>query len=408
MLIFSLAGRNATRNVTRTILTAGMVVLGTALLTVALSWQQGIFGQMLGNAANQSGEVRVVQKAYVEREDLMPLYENIPNVAATATEIAKVPGVKEVYPRVVVGVTGALGDTIGEVFGMAVGIDSTWIEHRVGISAGALEGRVYANDDEMVVGARLAHELGVKIGDEVVLDGQTQDGAMSAVKGKVVGILRTGTPMIDQQAFMSLGKVQYLADLTDASTEILVYGDDRDHARQLAAAVADSPGAKGFVVQAWSEREPYKTILSVVGVVKSVIAGIIVFITALGVWNTMMMSVLERTGEIGVMRAMGLSRLGAVMLFVVEALVIAVMGGAVGVGIGSIGAGILQYVGVELGDGVTGNISVPLNSHMYAHLTPDVVITGFVLALCMAVVGSAPPALRAASIQPVAAMRSRR
>jgi putative ABC transport system permease protein len=406
MLLFQLAARNATRNLTRTVLTAGMVVFGTALLTVALCWIGGVFGGVLATAANQGGEVRLVQKAYLEREDLMPLYDNVPAVAAVAAAVAAVPGVREVYPRISVGVTGAVGDTIGEVFGLAVGIDPAWISRRVG--ADKLDGRLYAHEHELVLGARLASELHVQIGDEVVLDGQTQDGAMSAVRGEVVGVLHSGIAIVDHQAFMPLADAQYLADIEDAATEVLVYGDDRDTAGALAIEIAKTPAVKGLIVQSWSEREPWRGLLSIVGVVRTVLAGIIVFITALGVWNTMMMSVLERTGEIGVMRAMGLTRAGAVLLFVVEALVIAVLGGGLGVAIGSVGGALLEHYGVQLGDNVTQNVAVPFATRMYGDLTPGVMVSGFLLALCMAVVGSAPPALRAASIQPVAAMRSRR
>jgi putative ABC transport system permease protein len=203
-------------------------------------------------------------------------------------------------------------------------------------------------------------------------------------------------------------RMQYMADLAGGATEILVYGEDRDAASDLAAAVAASPDLAGLKVQAWSDRDPWAGILGVAGFVQGILSVIIVFITALGVWNTMTMSVLERTGEIGVLRALGLTRIGAVFLFVFEALGIACLGGVVGVSLGSVGAWLLETYGVQLGDNVVQNAPVPISTRMYGDLNGEIVITAFILGLIMAAIGSAIPAIRAASIQPVTAMRARR
>jgi putative ABC transport system permease protein len=143
---------------------------------------------------------------------------------------------------------------------------------------------------------------------------------------------------------------------------------------------------------------------------RGVIIGVIVFLTALGIWNTMMMSVLERTGEIGVMRSMGLTAFGTVALFVIEALTIAGMGGIGGVILGGLGGSYLERYGVELGGDLTQNVdaSLPFQTRLYADVTPQILLAALALGLLMAFIGSAAPAYRAASIQPVEAMRSRR
>ena len=129
------------------------------------------------------------------------------------------------------------------------------------------------------------------------------------------------------------------------------------------------------------------------------IGGIFVFITALGVLNTMLMSVLERTGEIGVLRAMGLRPAGVVIMFVVEALVIAAVGGAVGVAIGSLGGVWLEVHGLDLGDAMARMPStMPVNRVLRADWTPWVAELAFALGLVMALVGSVTPSLRAVAV----------
>jgi putative ABC transport system permease protein len=119
--------------------------------------------------------------------------------------------------------------------------------------------------------------------------------------------------------------------------------------------------------------------------------------------------VLERTGEIGVMRAMGLRRHQVVSLFVLEALGISAIGGVLGAAFGGAGGYWLQVHGVNLGTVVDKlPASIPVNSTVYAQVTPGILISAVLLGLSMAVVGGVIPALRASRIEPIEAMRHRR
>lgn len=409
-LLLRLAARNVRRNATRSMLTALMVAVGTAVLTIAMSWIAGVFGDVLGTAADGAGHVRLVDPQYAEREATMPLYEHVTGVTEKAATLAALPGVQRVSPRIVTGVTVSVDDEIGDVFALLFGAPHDYLRDQMRLERNVVDGRFFpgASPKEVLIGVTLAHRSGLKVGDDVVLFGTTQDGSISPIRGPVVGIVQSGTALVDQGAFVSLQRAQYLADIEDGATELLVFGPDRDDADALAAVVAASPVATGHVVQPWHVRDPWAGILAIVGVVRTVLTTTVVFITALGVWNTMMMSVLERTAEIGVMRSMGLGKLGTVALFVFEAAAIAVAGGAIGVAAGSAVGAWLEREGVTLGDDTiaTFGSDIPLKTTLYGDINGEIVATAFALALVMAIIGSALPSLRAASIQPVEAMRT--
>jgi putative ABC transport system permease protein len=384
-------------------------MLGCALLTGAMSWIDGLFGGMLDTAAHNIGNVRVVDPGYAQREQLMPLEHNIPTTAPLEEALRKVPGVEHVYPRIQTGVTATVGEEIGERFGLVQGAPLDFFTHELQLDTHLAEGRMLASDDEVVVGKTLVGQIGAKLGDDVVFLGQTQDGSMSPVKLELVGIADLGSTMQNRQIFVTLEKARWLADIPDGATEVLVFGGTRADAPAIAARIRSTPEASKLDVKAWSERKPWTEILGLVGTIKGIATGVIVFITALGVFNTMLMSVLERTAEIGVLRAMGLRRFEVIILFVTEALGIASVGGVVGAAIGGSVAYLwLERRGVDLGTAIDRlPATIPINSTVHAHVTPNALLTAFALGLVMAVLGGWIPAWRASRIEPVDAMRSR-
>ncbi len=411
LLIIRLAFRNALRNVRRTLLTASTVLFGTAMLVLVMAWVGGIFGGVFKDATASIGHVRVIDPDYAAREQLMPLYENIPAASELAAEIETIEGVTAAYPVVRAGVAVSAGDELGDAFGLALGAPLEFFSDQLDIDSKIIDGGWFTDGKgEVVIGRRLAAKAGAEVGDEILLLGQTQDGSISPIKGTVVGIASAGYSLIDMQAFVTLEKMQWLTDIDDGAIELLVYGDNYEDAVKLAEEVRALPGTSGLQVQAWNEREPWAQMMGISGFIQAFVSAMLVFITALAIWNTMMMSVLERTGEIGVMRAMGLTGFGTVMLFVLEAMSIAVLGGIVGVALGSIPAYYLELNGITLGEAVTEKIGgdFAISATMYPDLTFLIIGKALLLGLVMAIFGAAVPAIRAAMIQPVTAMRARR
>jgi putative ABC transport system permease protein len=404
-----LIARNTLRRRARTLFTVGMIAVSVALLLVALTFIRGIFGSTLETGAAASGHVRVVTPEFAAREELMPLYEHLPDYRALAVAIRNQPGVAAVEPRIVAGVTVTAGEEIGDLFAPVVGAQDGYFRGQLRADEHVVAGHWLSGaEDELVVGHFVARQLGAEVGDELVLLGATQDGSLSSIRGELVGIVRGGGGVFDRQILAPLERVQYLVDVPDGAVELLVFGADYQRAPRLADRLRALPALQGYAVDAWSEREPWISIVPWAAAMERIVIFMFVFLTSLGILNTMMMSVLERTHELGVMRAMGLTRAGALGLVVGEASVVAVAGGLLGVAIGAFPAWLVADRGIALGEKTASGMGLPLAETMRGDFGFELVVVAFGLGLLMALLGTLLPAIRAASIQPVTAMRAGR
>lgn len=409
-LLLSLALRNLGRNRRRTLLTVLMVGAGTALLTMALSMVNGLIFTALQRAAAQAGHVRVVDPDYARREQLFPLAENMPVTAPIVAALEGRPHVLRVVPHIAMGVSAARADQeIGEKFVLLHGAPAAYYQDVLRLQDYLAAGAMPAGEDDALLGKTFAEELGAEVGAELLVLGQTQDGSMAPARVRLAGIVDLGSGMQNRQLFVTLEKARWMADIPEGATEVLIQIDDYGRGKEVAAALRGDAALDGLTVQAWNERQPFDQIEAFFSTIRAIVATIIVFITGLGVLNTMLMSVLERTAEIGVLRAFGLRTWQTVTLFFLEAVFIAAAGGTIGVTLGGTVAGILGQVGINLGDGTSKlPAALPIHATIYPAPTPQILATAFALGLAMALVGGILPAWRAAGIAPVEAMRHRR
>jgi len=383
-----------------------MIVAGTALFIISLSWIDGIWDSFLRTSTDYSGHVRIVTTEYRAREGLRPVDENIENVDAMIEVLRSHEGVKGVFPLIESGVTLTVGEEIGDVFGLATGAPAAYFTEHMDADSKLIDGRwLEEGKGELVLGQKLVERTGAKLGDDVILLGRTQDGSMSPVKGKLVGIVKSGGPSIDRRIFMELSTMQWMIDIPGGATKVLVYGEDYQSVDGLAGALAADSFLASFDVRRWEKLAPWDSQLGMMRGIRYMLMFVVIFLSGLGVWNTMMMSVLERTTEIGVLRAMGLTRSGAVFLFVFEAAVIAVLGGAIGLIAGVLPALYMEGIGITIPQSLLAKVDLPFAETMHAELSQETVALAYVTAIGAALIGSLLPALRAASITPVTAMR---
>ena len=219
-----------------------------------------------------------------------------------------------------------------------------------------------APNHEAVIGVDLAKKLQVEVGGELILIGQGSDGSVANDLFTVKGIVRTGNVAIDKagvylhaaelQEFLVLeGELHEILALTRQKEDIEPYIASVESTLQGAGLMKDSDD-EVYSVQPWWVTD--KQIFDMLNVQASAIdfmTYIILFVAAFGILNTMMMSVFERTRELGVLRALGISRSRMVLMVMMESTVLASFACVLGLFLGFGMASYLVAYGLDFSTG---------------------------------------------------------
>jgi putative ABC transport system permease protein len=398
--------RNVMRSRARSLLTMGAIAFGVLMTLVLGAFIAGLGNVMVDDAIkSRVGALQIHRKGYDDVHENQPLDLDIPADAPWIAEIGDIEGVTAVAPRLVFG--GILSNGSSSANYVGIGVDPVldrkampWKDHGL---HGALVGDDPTKTSATVLGHELARALGVKPGDTLTLQAATAHGQQNAMDVELVGTLDSGTPFEGKRLLqVPLAYAQSLLDMDGRYTEIVVAVDDRDAIDAVARRVRALVGPD-YEVQPWHELRPQ--IADIVRMQKIILGGIgavFLVIAIIGVINTMLMSVLERTREIGTMMAVGVRRRTITLLFLFEGLALAVFGGALGVG--------LAALLVRLAAGAGGfDVSPPGNESVMqiipalpAWLLLPTVAATLVGTLCAA----AWPAYRASQMKPVDALRA--
>jgi len=244
--------------------------------------------------------------------------------------------------------------------------------------------------NSVVVGDALAEKLDVEIGDTI--DASFPEANPAALR--VVGIYDSSTPMDETLAFTSLSTVQDFLDVSNVVTTILVRGDDRERAQ----AISEEIDTMGYPASGWKETNPeIIQTLKIEGTSNAITLGLIIIIASFGIVSTLFMVVMEKTKEIGMLMAMGVSRRSILIIFVMESGILGLLGALIGVILGAtlaIQMGSFEYE-MEVMAGIS---SIPF----VVRIQDAVIIVLFTFLLNL--IAGIYPAIRASKLKPVEAI----
>jgi putative ABC transport system permease protein len=353
-----------------------------------------------------SGHVRVLNAEYVKREKMLPLESNIPNYTEVAKIVETNPAVTLTSPRIKFGVL--LDNEGNNKPTMGMGIDPQKAEKVFSLSQKIIKGRpLNIGKEEINIGDKLARELGLKLGDTLTIVTQTAYGSISAMNLKIAGIFRFNVPSFDGTIFfLPIDKAQELLDLEGAATEIFVLVKDQKKSPLIAKEIETKLGAD-YAAVPWQDQGIIFFYMNLAKNIYGTIYFIILFLASFTILNTMFMSVLERTKEIGMMKALGMKDGQVMGVVLIEAMLIGFFASFIGMLLGS---GIAYYLATEGLDFTQlfeqmGEFNMPLSYIYRGVFRWSIILFGFCMGILFSVVAAIPPALRASKMEPTKALR---
>jgi putative ABC transport system permease protein len=392
-VLFALAWRNLWRQKMRTILSLLSMALASTLLVFMLSFQLGVYDTMKGNALRIfDGFAQIQPDGYQDDPDIK--------------KVLVIPGISAATQRATGFVILANGDQ--SYGGAVVGIDPKTEPKVSSLGAAVHDGRYLqpGDSDAVVMGSILARNLGLKLGDRVTLIGSGLDGSVAADSLQLVGLFHTGMADLDRQiAEMPLDRFKETFAMGPSANVIALAGPSLDGVDAALPQLAALAARNNLTVADWRKLEPAidqgitldfsSAMLFYVSLVV-----VVVFI----ILNTLLMSVLERTREFGMLLAIGMrpGRIGVMVWY--ELILLAVLGNAIGIALGGALALYFQFQGISFAGMEAMMAQYGLSDRLYPALSATSALAGPLVIVVSVMIAGLVPYRRIGALQPVAAM----
>jgi putative ABC transport system permease protein len=403
MLMLRVAFRNIFRQKRRSLLTFLTIFFGFVLSSLAIGVTFGTFNGVVDSFTRTNlGHIQIHEKNYLDRPALYRTVDDIPRVSRL---LASLPEVEAWAPRCYAAGLASLGDKTSGV--QVIGIDPERENGASRFNQKIKEGRVFRPDSskEVILGAGLAKYLKAKPGDEVVIVSQAADGSIANDAYRVVGLLDSGNPESDRIAFyLPLKSAQELFVLDGRAHEIIVVARRLDQVDALAGRITKGLQNPGLSVQTWKEfaRSFYQYMMRDRRNHKTM-TYIILMIVAIGVLNTILMAVLERRREYGILKAIGTKPRHIFTLILLEANFLALLAVATGSILSLALNGYLAVHGFQYAQDFT--FAGMQFSRVYSALNVEVFAIPAVTILVFTSLVAFFPALKASRLDPARTMR---
>jgi putative ABC transport system permease protein len=346
-LYLRLAWRNLWRHRRRTVIVA-VAIGGTMAM---MMWYDGLISgfneAIYGNAIRVlGGNIQIHAAGYGAEVNQLPLLP-LANDQALVQAAQAQPQVLSAARRIN---TGGMATTREGAFGVTiVGVEP---EQELPVSLVAQKvsaGRYLAADDQdmVYIGQGLATAMGVGVGDRFTLAGRAMHQEMRSRTMTVAGIYDIGMPDIEKRTiYITLGEAQSLYGLDGQVTEIAI--SLKQIGEEPAVMNTLRPSLAGAEIVSWQTSFPeLEQALATKGGAMNVFSVIIMVIVGIGILNLLLMAIYERTREIGILGALGLKPYQISILFVLEGVLMGVVGVAAGVVLGLLINGVLRQVGLD-------------------------------------------------------------
>lgn len=403
-MIFKIAWRNIWRSKIRSFTVMGSIVVGVWALAFVLSFSAGFINTYINSAIeNEISHIQIHHPKFLDEREVE---YNLANSAAIIEQVEQQQAIEAYAIRSLNN--GMLATSKGSRGVQIRGINPTQEQEVTKLGDKLIDGKYFGQTKKknpIIISERLAAKLKLKVKSKVVLTFQGVDGELVSAAFKVIGLYKTGNAIFEEMnVFVQQTDLSRLLGDQGLVHEIaLVMKDIKSIPtvqEKLTIALPD------VLVENYKEVSPDVNMYeSQMSISTSIVITIVMLALVFGIINTMLMAVLERTKELGMLMAIGMKPRQVFSMIIVETLLLGLLAAPVGLLFGFLTVSYYSNVGIDLSAYSGGMDMVGMSSMVYPTLEMQTFITIAVSVAVTALLGALYPARKATKLKPVEAMQ---
>ncbi|HAN18328.1 MAG: hypothetical protein A2X13_04490 [Bacteroidetes bacterium GWC2_33_15] len=403
-MIWSVSWRNIWRNRTRSLVIITAIALGVFAGVYTIAFMLGWVNQRIESVINtEISHIQVHQAQYLETYEV---HDFIPDVKSLQNEILKNPEVKAVSSRVIATCMIASAETGAGV--QLVGIDPENEKQVTNLYTKVVDGAYFkgVKSNPIVIGEKLAQKLKVKVRSKIVVTITEMDGTITGGAFRVAGIYKTANTAYDEmKAFVKVDDLRNLLKINErAGHEIAILLHENNMEDPVLNKLKSS--YPELQILKWTEILPdMKMMTESMNLMMYIFVGIILLALGFGIVNTMLMVILERVKELGMLMAVGMNKVRVFSMIVLETVFLSLTGGIVGIVLALILTALTARTGLNLSMWAEGLNSLGYDAIIYPAIGFKDVIVVSILVVLTGILSAIYPARKAIHLNPAEALR---
>lgn len=403
MMILILAWKNIWRNKKRSFIILAATAVGLAAGLFSVGIMTGMYDSMVDAAINRElGDIQIHNKDY-KRDELFSQsiadYSNVVNIVKSLPNIKAVSG-----QTIIEGMASSASTALGVIIN---GVEPDEEKTTSAIHSNIVEGEYLGKKNSIVVSRKLLEKLKLRMNSKVVLSFSGSDGHIVYAAFKISGVFRTDATNFDvSNVFLRRSDLAELLDGNLPVHRIKIRVSNTEHLESALMKIRKRI-PENLVVESWKDLAPeLKMTAESSDLINAIFLGMILFALLFGLTNTLLMSVLDRIRDFGVLLALGMYRKKLFGMILLESLFLSATGGFIGVALGWAVTIYFNFNGIDLSIVSSGLSMYGIPSMLYPYIKSSVYFTLAVMVIFTSIFAALYPAVKAVKLKPVEAIRT--
>ncbi|MFO7827253.1 MAG: FtsX-like permease family protein [Bacteroidales bacterium] len=403
-MIWSVSWRNVWRSKTRSTVIISAIALGVFAGVYTIAFMVGWVNQRINAVINtEISHIQIHHPEYLETNDVHNFIPDIKNIQSSIKEMQNVEAVSQRVLSTCMVSSAETGSGI-----QLVGINPENEQKVTNIHEKIVDGSYFqdSKNNQIVIGKKLAGKLKVKVRSKVVVTMTEMDGTLTGGAFRVAGIYQTANSAYDEmKAFVRSSDLKKLIKIDQsAGHELAILLKENNIEDKLAKKLeSEYPELK---VMTWTEIMPdMKMMNESMNLMMYFFVVIILLALGFGIVNTMLMVILERVKEIGMLMAVGMNKLRVFSMILLETIYLSLTGGIIGIVLAVVLTAITNKTGLDLSIWGEGLNSLGFEAVIYPEIGFEVVIMVTLLVVLTGILAAIYPARKAIKLNPADALR---